>query len=608
MTADTESRWRVATRDLDLQAALAEEDGGTLLMGGSLRAIADDADVDDDVRYVYGLLATVSEFMPNGNDWTNPYGPYATFGDRRSPIPADFAAADIEVLAEIAELVPSLILRSRVLDVVAIAGDSALRPTRHTAQLQALADHGVTSEAMTHAAEQWDRGLAVGVRFRGVASTPLEEIESQLVEAATKSSDGGLAVRAARMLGDHGLGRQHAAAIATHLAGHAEGIESIGAQDTLEVAAKWYRLAGDPEAAEDATYAIVQRLVAQADASEAFRASVHLEMALKILRTLPRTTRERLGAGDLSTDLARRIRESGAAALGQMKVFTTEGGDLSEHVTGLLATIRNSDPVEAVRRFAAIQPFASVATVRKDAEQRARDFPLSSLVGRRTLNGDGRTVYRSPASNDATIYGTKAATWEGMIQHYQMRVNLLGGVVLPKAWEQLSTDHRLHIGDFQALAAGSTVVPSTHDGLFARGLHYGYSGDFGAAAHLLAPAIEALVRLHLANAGELTSTINTDGNENEIGLSALMENERVVDIFGEDVAFEIRALMCGPLGPNLRNEVAHGLVGDRVFSSGTSVYLWWLTLKLVFMPYWNALHDPEAAEAREPAVPESDSD
>lgn len=608
MTAAPDPRWQTAARHPDLEAALAEDDSGTLLMGSRLRAIADDTDVDEDVRYVSGLLATVAWFTPNGNDWTNPYGPFATFGDRRSPIPADFAEADIALLAEIAELIPSLILRSRILDVVAIAGDPRLRPARHAAQLQALADHGVTCEAMTHAAEQWDRGLAVGVRFRGVVSAQLDEIERQLVEAATTSPDGGLAVRAARMLGDHRLGRRHAAAVAAHLAGHAEGIESIAAQHTLEVAAEWYRRAGDPEAGEDATYAIVQRLVAEAEASEAFRASIHREMALKILRTLPRTARERLGVVDLPTELARRIRESGAAAIGQMQVFTTGGGDLSDQVAELLAAIRSDDPVESVRRFAGIQSFASLSTFRAEAEQRERQHPLLSLIGRRTLSSDGRTVYRSPTEEGATIYGEKASTWEGMIQHYQLRVNLLGGIVLPRAWRQLSTDHRLHIGDFQALAGGSTIVPSTHEGVFARGLHYGYTGDFGAAVHLLVPAIEALVRLHLANAGARTSAISADGNENEIGLSALMENDRVVDIFGEDVAFELRALLCGPIGPNLRNEVAHGLIGDSVFSSGASVYLWWLTLKLVFMPYWNALHDPEAAESREPAVPIRESE
>lgn len=603
MTTPHNPRWQVAARHPALKAAFADA-ATTQLIGSPLRAIADDDDADDDVRYIAGLLAAIAWFMPNGVDWSNPYGPFATFGDRRSAVPADFAEADITVLAEIAEHIPNLILRSRVLDIAAIAGDSALRATRHTAQLQALVDHGVTSEAMTHDAEQWDRGLSVGVRFRGAASVQLDAIEHQLVEAATTSTNSRLAVSAARMLGEHRLGLPHAATIAVHLAAHAEGIESIAAQHILEVSAEWYRRAGDPEAAEDATYSIVQRLITEAETAEAFRASVHLEMALKVLRTLPRAARERLGGTDLPTELARRIRESGAAAIGQMKVFTTESGDLGDHVAELIAAIRSDDPVESVRHFAGIQSFADLSVARAEAEQREKEFPLSSLFGKRTLSSDGRTVYRSPTSDDATIYGEKASIWEGMIQHYQLRINLVGGIVLPRAWRQLSTDHRLHIGDFQSLAAGSAVVPSTHEGVFARGLHYGYSGDFGAAVHLLVPAIEALVRLHLANAGERTSAITADGNENEIGLSALMENECVVDIFGEDVAFELRALLCGPIGPNLRNEVAHGLVGDAVFSSGVSVYLWWLTLKLVFMPYWNAMHDPEAAEAREPAVPE----
>jgi len=607
MTSPDGSRWQIAARNSVLQTALAEDHMGTLLMGSALREIADDADVGEDVRYIAGLLAAVAWFMPNGNDWTNPYGPFATFGDRRSAIPADFSEADISVLAELADAIPGLVLRSRVFDVAAIAGNSALRPARHVAQLQALADHGVTSEALMHAAEQWDRGLAVGVRFRGVASAQLDEIERQLIEAATTSSDGGLAVRAARMLADHRLGSQHAAAIAAHLASNAEGAQSIAAQHTLEVAASWYRLAGDPEPAEDATFAIVELLIAEADSSESFRASIHLEMALKVLRTLPRRARERLGATALADELARRIRESGAAAIGQMTAFTVGGGDLGEHITQLLLSIRDDDPLEALRRFAGIQPFASLAEARAGAEQRARDFPLSALFGRRTLSADGRTVYRSPTSDDDTIYDEKASTWEGMIQHYQMRVNLLGGIVVPSAWRQLSTDHRINIGDFQALAAGSAIVPSTHEGMFARGLHYGYSGDFGVAVHILVPALEALVRHHFANAGQRTSVIGSQGTENEVGLSALMENECVVDIFGEDLAFELRALLCGPIGPNLRNEVAHGLIGDSVFSSGTSVYLWWLTLKLVFIPFWNALHDAEAAGAREPATPEEDA-
>ncbi|GMA36839.1 DUF4209 domain-containing protein [Demequina litorisediminis] len=291
-----------------------------------------------------------------------------------------------------------------------------------------------------------------------------------------------------------------------------------------------------------------------------------------------------------------------------MQVFTMETSDIGEHVVDLLASIRSDDPVESLRRFAGIQRLASLSEARSEAEQRQRDSPLLASIGRRTLAADGRTIYRSPTSDTAQIYGEPAAAWERMIQHYQIRVSILGGTVLPRAWQQISTEHRFHIGDFQALATGSATVPSTHEGAFARGLHYGYSGDFGTAVHLLVPVSKPSCGCTWRMPANARARWGRMGMKTSLGLSALMENERVVDIFGEDLAFELRALMCGPIGPNLRNEVAHGLVGDSTFSSGVSVYLWWLTLKIVFMPYWNALHNSEAAEAREPDAPHKPSE
>jgi hypothetical protein len=39
-----------------------------------------------------------------------------------------------------------------------------------------------------------------------------------------------------------------------------------------------------------------------------------------------------------------------------------------------------------------------------------------------------------------------------------------------------------------------------------------------------------------------------------------MELPEIETIFGKDLSFEIKALFCDPFGPNLRNELAHGLL------------------------------------------------
>jgi len=187
-----------------------------------------------------------------------------------------------------------------------------------------------------------------------------------------------------------------------------------------------------------------------------------------------------------------------------------------------------------------------------------------------------------------------------MIQAYEIKVSLTVQGMLAPAWMALSNEHRLMLGDFIAIMRGSSIVPSDRERLIAQALYYGYDGDFLTAAQLLAPQVENIVRLHLRNAGQQTSTMDR-GVEHEIGLSALMGREAVAEIFGEDIAFEIRALFCGPIGPNLRNDFAHGLVTDAWVGSVHALYCWWFVLRLAFIPFWNRIHDTSTADSHEPA-------
>ena len=67
-----------------------------------------------------------------------------------------------------------------------------------------------------------------------------------------------------------------------------------------------------------------------------------------------------------------------------------------------------------------------------------------------------------------------------------------------------------------------------------------------------------------------------------------MKSPSTEKIFGENLSFEIKALFCDPSGPNLRNELAHGLLDDETYQSAYAIYAWWLGLKLVFNIFWNA--------------------
>ncbi|MGF7433168.1 DUF4209 domain-containing protein [Pasteurella bettyae] len=46
-------------------------------------------------------------------------------------------------------------------------------------------------------------------------------------------------------------------------------------------------------------------------------------------------------------------------------------------------------------------------------------------------------------------------------------------------------------------------------------------------------------------------------------------------MLGDNLWFELQAVFSNSLGPNLRNEVGHGLLDDQKSDAIYSVYAWW---------------------------------
>jgi hypothetical protein len=162
--------------------------------------------------------------------------------------------------------------------------------------------------------------------------------------------------------------------------------------------------------------------------------------------------------------------------------------------------------------------------------------------------------------------------------------------------EVLLLEHRLREADFVDLARHSPIVPKERAGLFGKALFAGYERDFVSALHLLIPQIEHLVRVHVKQAGAKTANLDKDGIQNENGMSTLMDLPEAEQVFGIDLAFELKSLFCDAFGPNLRNELAHGLLDEDGCHSPFAIYAWWLALRLTFNTWWNAARRSEVPE------------
>ena len=278
------------------------------------------------------------------------------------------------------------------------------------------------------------------------------------------------------------------------------------------------------------------------------------------------------------------------------EMSTIESGpiDLTPLIKDVTARVGGKSLQEAMREFSNLFQVRA-SELREAAMESLRDTPMRALISSTLITDDGRTAARNPGfTGQAGLDNEEKAIEAEMIRfHYEVRVNtsVMGGI-LP-ALDAITLEHRVSEGHFIQLARLSPLVPPARERLYGKALYHGYNRDFASALHLLTPQIENMVRYHLKARQVITTSLDREGIEDENGLSTLIDLPEVKEIFGEDIAFELKALFCSRFGANLRNEVAHGLIEEAGCLSTHTVYAWWLGLKLAFNTFWNSIRQAE---------------
>jgi len=542
------------------------------------------------------LLSEVCSYWYSGDDINDPYGPAMHMGDRRTAAPIDLSQADLIILFDILPHVPYPPLAARIADVLWLKRygpnpyEHATEAVRHWSDL-----FPVERSLKSGLLQNWPRFIDLALRhnMRPALSVMRKGLHSVFMNASGKVALDSLRLRLS--LGSLEVEERRAMAKRMQALGSEE--ESpVFKRQMIRMAVHLYEGVDDKDSAAECRAAIVRSWVSEAEerskGSLAVANSLY-ESALQDFREMPRAQRLRLNLSALEEELPRRISESGQAALDEMMVITSDPIDISDSMEMSRRAVGGKTAIEALRAFVALAAPMSPREEEETARAIMVESPFASLFGETHYSSQGRVVYKTNPG-EAGPWGYEAALWSGMVRQFDIKVRLIvQGVVMPTL-ELLVNEHPLTLMDFHVIVEGSGIVPGDRKMTIAKALYAGYNYDFLQAVYIEAPQIEHLVRNAMQASGLRTTTINGDGIEQELGLSALLQREEVVRIFGENLVFELRALFAGPVGPNLRNEVAHGLLSDAHGQSIHVVYAWWFLLRLVFSPYWNRLQKQEA--------------
>ena len=555
------------------------------------------------------VLSAICSLRPALEPTRDPYAPMWELEDRRSFLPEDLSPADLEYIEDLVPLSDNGWLAARLADLLWIRKHGLKPYEAARTAVRKWFSAGLRTEHWMDALENWPRfiQLAKQLKFVPELQEARDALAARFWDPATEPRR---VLDFADLLTETGLpDRAEWERIADRLSQlAAEEQDGLLQRHLYAEVARMRRRLGDEDNYATAQYEVVAWWVREAErrSADSAGASVSLyQSALKELRLIPNKQRVRLKIDGLATELAGRIRAAGVSALDEMIAFTSPGIDIQDDAERVQALVSGHDAAYATALFVGIAPYVAETQTRTDAERLLAESVMDRLFVTQHYAPDGRVTGASLPDSDGPWEGYPANVWEKMLTLFDLHVQAVVKVLILPALEVMTVEHRIRVRDLRILSECSPIVPADRRESVSRALAAGFSRDWITALYLLVPQVENIVRSLLVSAGVLTTQMKEDASEHELGLSALLERTELIDILGADILFELRALFGGPVGANLRNNVAHGLLSDGEAGSLHAIYAWWFLLRLVYIPYWNGLQS-ERAKADESQQDESD--
>jgi hypothetical protein len=350
------------------------------------------------------------------------------------------------------------------------------------------------------------------------------------------------------------------------------------ARQYYEISAKLLARARDRDGFARARIAIAETFVEEAELREAngnfMAAHVAWTSAIIAYRKAP-------GGVARIPELQARLEAAASRMHERMRGFQHKV-DFTESIEKAPASVEGLGLFEAILCFVTL-PCVDVKDLRATTLRGIKDFPLQGLMPTKIFDLRGRLVEQAPSALASDPAEREAAVQMRMMQNADLhRWHMFHGYLQP-IYYKIAEEHRLTEPRVWELVQGSMLIPPQREEFFVRGLAAGFRGDLLLAHHLLIPQIENALRWVLHGLGTIARAIDDAGIEEEWPLQRCLAAPKVVELFGEDLVYELRTLLIEKGGPNLRHLSMHGVMSPGEYRSLQSFYAWWLMLKMTFL-------------------------
>lgn len=501
--------------------------------------------------------------------------------------------ADYEFLSSIVHTLPNTFLRARVYDYLwskPVTGKKNIQYAEKAVEEYIRVPKGVHKN--THMLFTcWNRAASIAVQLRRGRLDLYNKVYEFFLGKALewKFAESGDLVQLVRIMHRADMTRRCAEQLAGRLMEEARAKSEVGRfQDAMtcyEESAGLFHKGNKDDASDSALILAANMCETLALQSNSMVAPDYFAKGMEILQTIPHARRKERSVGEMMMRLTSKLNESRSH---RHEIMTAIGSDVD--VTDLVSKARRfieGRPYDdAMRAFVAVTTPTRVEKIYASTIERIRQCPIQSAITGVFYSSDNRIVARSQGIRNFNEIDQHDEHVKLMSVFYlKFEVGLAVQSVILPALSALIWEHSIEEESIRRIVERARIVPYGSHSLFVRGIKAGFDYDFATAVHILAPQVEHMVRRLLKRVGANTIHIDENGIECEIGLGSLLSLPEIYNVFDETIVFWLDALFCHPLGGNIRNEVAHGLLSEHDCHSPYSVYSWWFVWRLLYSVY-----------------------
>lgn len=193
----------------------------------------------------------------------------------------------------------------------------------------------------------------------------------------------------------------------------------------------------------------------------------------------------------------------------------------------------------------------TLGSVEQQAAQFKNSWPLLFQASKFVVDGD-RKVFCADSEE---------ASFKFVADHeYMQRVRLNAELFLKSLFRYLCRQRGMTADSLVGFLREWPLLDADNAFVIEVGVRRFFEEDYVSTLHVLVPQLEACVRRMFARAGIATTSIKQGTIQHEQTFNELLEREEVKEDLGTDFHKYLKMVMVDPLGLNLRNDIAHGLV------------------------------------------------